>query len=102
MTSVNVAYRRHLTASGMQPDRFRQSAPETLVAERASNWEAFVPAAVGKVRRPRQGRQHYQSDVNASSKPEYRRCVLLFDTAIRSAFRCPMSTTKFFPRVTPV
>jgi len=26
----------------MQPDRFRQSAPETLVDERASNWGACI------------------------------------------------------------
>ena len=37
-----------------------------------------------------------------ASSPENRFSVRLFRTAIPSAFRCPMSTTSFLPRVIPV
>ena len=40
--------------------------------------------------------------VNRASNPENRLSVLLFRTAIASAFRCPTSTTSFLPRVMPV
>jgi hypothetical protein len=39
---------------------------------------------------------------NLASKPENRRSVLLLLTAMARAFRCPMTTTSFLPRVMPV
>jgi hypothetical protein len=36
------------------------------------------------------------------SSPEYRRCGRSFRTAMPNAFRCPISTSSRFPRVTPV
>ena len=44
----------------------------------------------------------YSSAPSRASSPENRFSVRLFLTAIASAFRCPMSTTSFFPRVMPV
>ena len=40
--------------------------------------------------------------VSLVSSPENRFSVRLFRTAIPNAFRCPMSTTSFLPRVMPV
>jgi hypothetical protein len=40
-------------------------------------------------------------EVSRASSPESLFSVRLFRTAIPSAFRCPMSTTSFFPRVMP-
>jgi hypothetical protein len=40
--------------------------------------------------------------VSLASSPEHRFSVLLFFPAIPSAFRWPISTTSFLPRVTPV
>ena len=40
--------------------------------------------------------------INRANNPENRFSVLLFLTAIPKAFRCPISTTNFLPRVMPV
>jgi hypothetical protein len=40
--------------------------------------------------------------ISRSSKPENLLSLRLFFTAIASAFRCPMITTSFLPRVVPV
>jgi hypothetical protein len=45
---------------------------------------------------------HSAGVVSLASNPVNRLSVLLFLTAIARAFRCPINTTSFLPRVMPV
>ncbi len=75
------------------PARWWSGSPNSLMAATA------VIVHLGPLRRISGNNIHV---FNRASNPENRCSVRLFLTAVANAFRWPMSTTSFLPRVIPV
>ena len=78
---------------------------EAFRAKTSPNFQlVFSPAGLTEiqVRWLQPDCRFFSEAINLSSKPENLLSVRLFFTAIPNAFRCPMRTTSFLPRVTPV
>ena len=72
--------------------------PGTLISEQLRHVGMIIAYCV----RLKNNLESFTNAQSLTSNPENRCSVLLFRTAIASAFRWPINTTSFFPRVMPV